>query len=117
MDRSASYMARYIAKNIVAAGLAEECEVQIAYAIGKVRPIAVTINTLATSALPDERLEEAVREVFDCRPAAIIDRLELRRPIYKELSVYGHFGRTDLDARWERTDRVEQLKKTLQRTA
>jgi S-adenosylmethionine synthetase len=110
VDRSGSYAARYIAKNIVAAGLAEECEVQIVYAIGKVRPIAVTLNTFKTGAVPDERLEGAVEEVFDCRPAAIIDRLSLRRPIYKDFSAYGHFGRADLDPRWERTDRVEELK-------
>lgn len=113
VDRSGSYMARYIAKNVVAAGLAEECEVQIVYAIGEVRPIAVTINTFNTGKFPDERLEEAVKEVFDCRPAAIIDQLDLRRPIYKNFSVYGHFGRSDLNPPWERTDRVEDLKRAL----
>ena len=113
VDRSGSYMARYIAKNIVAAGLAVECEVQIVYAIGEVHPLTMTVNTFDTGAFPDERLEAAVQEVFDCRPAAIIDRLKLRRPIYKDFSAYGHFGRTDLDPPWERTDRVEELKEAL----
>ncbi|HID10559.1 MAG TPA: methionine adenosyltransferase, partial [Candidatus Latescibacteria bacterium] len=114
VDRSGSYMARYIAKNVVAAGLAVECEVQIVYAIGEVHPIAVTLNTFDTGVVPDERLEAAIRGVFDCRPAAIIDRLKLRRPIYKDFSAYGHFGRTDLDPRWERTDRIEGLKEAVQ---
>jgi S-adenosylmethionine synthetase len=113
VDRSGSYMARYIAKNIVAAGLAEECEVQIAYAIGEARPVALTVNTFSTGILPDERLEEAVAEVFDPRPGAIIELLGLRRPIYKPLSAYGHFGRTDLDLPWERTDKVEELRAAL----
>jgi len=117
VDRSGSYMARYIAKNIVAAGLAEECEVQIVYAIGEVRPIAVTINTFDTGVVPDEELERAVCEVFDCRPAAIIDQLDLRRPIYKNFSAYGHFGRSDLDPPWERTDRTEELQRALGRSA
>ena len=113
VDRSGSYMARYIAKNIVAAELAEECEVQIVYAIGEVRPIAMTLNTFNTGKFPDEQLEKAVKEVFDCRPAAIIDRLQLRRPIYKNFSTYGHFGRSDLNPPWERTDRTEDLKRAL----
>ncbi len=113
VDRSGSYMARYIAKNVVAAELAEECEVQIVYAIGEVRPIAMTLNTFNTGKFPDEQLEKAVKEVFDCRPAAIIDRLQLRRPIYKNFSTYGHFGRSDLNPPWERTDRTEDLKRAL----
>lgn len=113
VDRSGSYMARYIAKNIVAANLAEECEVQIAYAIGESRPVALTINTFGSGAVPDERLEEAVAKVFDPRPGAIIEHLGLRRPIYKALSAYGHFGRTDLDPPWERTDKVEELRAAL----
>ncbi|MGQ9477657.1 MAG: methionine adenosyltransferase [Candidatus Bipolaricaulia bacterium] len=115
VDRSGSYMARYIAKNIVAAGLAEECEVQIVYAIGEARPVALTVNTFASGVVPDESLEKAVEEVFDARPAAIIDRLELRRPIYKGLSAYGHFGRTDLARPWEKTDRIKELKAALKR--
>ena len=115
VDRSGSYMARYIAKNIVAAGLAEECEVQIAYAIGEPRPVALTVNTFSTGLAPDERIEEAVNEVFDPSPAAIIEKLDLRRPIYKGLSAYGHFGRTDLDPPWERTDKVEELREALER--
>ena len=115
VDRSGSYMARYIAKNIVAAGLAEECEVQIAYAIGEARPVALTVNTFASGVVPDEGLEKAVEEVFNPRPAAIIDRLELRRPIYKNLSAYGHFGRTDLALPWEKTDRIKELKAALKR--
>jgi len=113
VDRSGSYMARYIAKNIVASNLAEECEVQIVYAIGEVRPIAVTLNTFDTGASPDERLEVVIKKIFDCRPAAIIERLDLRKPIYKDFAAYGHFGRTDLGPPWERADRVEQLKKAI----
>jgi S-adenosylmethionine synthetase len=113
VDRSGSCIARYIAKNIVAAGLAEECEVQIAYAIGEPRPVALTINTFGSGAVPDERLEEAGAKVFDPCPGAIIAQLDLRRPIYKALSAYGHFGRTDLDLPWERTDKAEELRAAL----
>jgi S-adenosylmethionine synthetase len=111
VDRSASYMARYVAKNIVAAGLAEECEVQIAYAIGQARPIAVTVDTFGTGATSDEEIEALIQEECDFRPAAIIEQLDLRRPIYKQLSAYGHFGRTELDLPWEETDKAEELKK------
>ena len=111
VDRSGSYMARYVAKNIIAAGLAKECEVQIAYAIGKAQPVAVTVDTFGTGAIPNGELEELVRGHFDFRPAAIIKELDLRRPIYKALAAYGHFGRKDLDLPWERTDKAELLRK------
>lgn len=113
VDRSGSYMARYVAKNIVAAGLAKECEVQIAYAIGKAQPVAVTVDTFGTGAIPNGELEALVREHFDFRPAAIIKELELRRPIYRALAAYGHFGREDLNLPWERTDKAEFLKAAL----
>jgi len=111
VDRSGSYMARYVAKNIVAAGLAKECEVQIAYAIGKAQPVAVNVDTFGTGAIPNGDLEKLVREHFDFRPAAIIKELDLRRPIYKALAAYGHFGRKDLNLPWERTDKAELLRK------
>ncbi len=111
VDRSGSYMARYAAKNVVAAGLARECEVQVAYAIGRARPVAITVDTFGTGALPDEELERLVQERFDFRPAAIIERLQLRRPIYAPLSAYGHFGRPELDLPWERTDVAEELRR------
>lgn len=110
VDRSGSYMARYVAKNIVAAGLAKECEVQIAYAIGKTQPVAVNVDTFGTGAIPNGDLEKLVREHFDFRPAAIIKELNLRRPIYKAVAAYGHFGRKDLDLPWERTDKAKLLK-------
>ncbi|MBR5540414.1 MAG: methionine adenosyltransferase [Clostridia bacterium] len=110
VDRSASYMARYAAKNVVAAGLATQCEVQLAYAIGVANPVSVRVDTRGTGVIKDEALAAAVRRVFDFRPAAIIDTLELRRPIYRALAAYGHIGREDLDVVWERTDRVEALK-------
>ena len=110
VDRSGSYMARYVAKNIVAAGLAREVEVQVAYAIGRAAPLAVGVDTRGTGAVPDSRLREAIVEVFDFRPGAIIDRFDLQRPIYEPLSAYGHFGRTDLDLPWEKTDLIEELK-------
>ena len=109
VDRSASYAARYVAKNIVAAGLAKKCEVQISYAIGVARPLSVNVNTFGTGAVADETIEEAVRETVDLRPAAIIDAFALRRPIYSALSAYGHFGREDLNVGWEKTDLVEIL--------
>lgn len=110
VDRSASYMARYAAKNVVAAGLATRCEVQLAYAIGVANPVSVRVDTQGTGTVSDEVLSAAVKTVFDFRPAAIIDTLELRRPIYRPLAAYGHIGREDLGVRWEQTDRVEALK-------
>ena len=110
VDRSAAYMARYIAKNIVAAGLAERCEIELAYAIGVAQPVSVLIDTFGTGELPDSELEKIVRSQFDLRPAAIIKALNLRRPIYEQTAAYGHFGRTDVDLPWERTDRVEALR-------
>lgn len=107
VDRSASYAARYIAKNIVAAGLAKKVEVQLAYAIGVAQPVSISINTFGTSDLPESKLIEAVRKNFDLRPAGIIEMLDLRRPIYKQTAAYGHFGRTDIDLPWEQTDKVE----------
>ena len=113
VDRSAAYMARYIAKNLVAAGLAKRCQIELAYAIGVARPVSVLVETQGTGALPDEKLAEIVCENFDLRPAKIIERLELRRPIYLQTAAYGHFGRTDIDLPWERTDAVDALKKYL----
>jgi S-adenosylmethionine synthetase len=115
VDRSGSYMARYVAVNVVASGLAKECEVQIAYAIGRARPLAVNVNTFGTGVVPDDRLREAVLEVFDFRPASIIERLDLRRPIYESFSCYGHFGRVDLAPRWERPDMSEELQRAVSR--
>ncbi|WP_348920919.1 methionine adenosyltransferase [Enterococcus rotai] len=113
VDRSASYAARYIAKNIVAAGLAEKVEVQLAYAIGVAQPVSISINTFGTSNVPESKLIKAVRENFDLRPAGIIEMLDLRRPIYKQTAAYGHFGRTDIELPWEQTDKVEAIKKSL----
>ncbi|ALS37048.1 S-adenosylmethionine synthetase [Enterococcus rotai] len=113
VDRSASYAARYIAKNIVAAGLAEKVEVQLAYAIGVAQPVSISINTFGTSNVPESKLIKAVRENFDLRPAGIIEMLDLRRPIYKKTAAYGHFGRTDIELPWEQTDKVEAIKKSL----
>lgn len=110
VDRSATYMARYIAKNIVAAGLAERCELELAYAIGVAEPVSVMCETFGSSSLSSTKLEQIVRSVFDMRPAAIIQSLGLRNPIYKQTAAYGHFGRTDLDLPWEKCDRVAQLK-------
>ena len=109
VDRSASYAARYVAKNIVAAGLAYRCEVQLAYAIGVAHPVSVMIDTAGTGKVDDELLTKAVREVFDLRPAGIIEMLNLRRPIYEQTAAYGHFGRTDIDLPWERTDKTDDL--------
>lgn len=111
VDRSAAYAARYAAKNIVAAGLAKKCELQLAYAIGVAKPVSVMVDTFGTGVIDDDALSEIVMEEFDLRPAAIIDMLDLRRPIYRQLAAYGHFGRTDLDLPWEKTDRVAALKK------
>lgn len=110
VDRSACYAARYVAKNIVAAGLAEKCQIQLSYAIGVARPTSININTFGTGKLSDSRLLEVIRENFDLRPAGIIKMLDLRRPIYKQTASYGHFGRNDLDLPWEKTDKAELLK-------
>ena len=111
VDRSASYMARYIAKNIVAGGLADRCEVQIAYAIGVAEPVSIMVNTFGTGKIPQARIKELVRQHFDMRPAAIIEKLDLRRPVYRKTAAYGHFGRDDPDFTWERTDLAETLRK------
>ena len=113
VDRSAAYAARYVAKNVVAAGLAEKCEVQLSYAIGVATPTSVFVDTFGTGKLTDEKLTEIIRKHFDLRPAGIIKMLDLRRPIYKQTAAYGHFGRNDLDLSWEKTDRAEELKKYL----
>jgi S-adenosylmethionine synthetase len=113
VDRSACYMMRYVAKNIVAAGLAERCETQVAYAIGKAEPLSVYVNTYGTGTVSDDVLVKAVSEVFDLRPKAIIDHLDLLRPIYRKTAAYGHFGREDPDFTWERTDKVDALKKAV----
>ncbi len=110
VDRSAAYAARWAAKNIVAAGLAKKCQLQLAYAIGVARPVSINVDTFGTGTIPDERLEKIVSRVFDFRPAAIIRDLDLRRPIYRQTAAYGHFGRPDLDLPWERENRVEELK-------
>ena len=110
VDRSACYMARYIAKNIVAAGLAKRCQIELAYAIGVARPVSVLVDTQGTGVVSDERLAEIVNEAFDMRPAKIIQKLDLRRPIYRQTAAYGHFGRTDVDLPWEHTDMVEELR-------
>ena len=110
VDRSAAYMARYIAKNIVAAGLAKKCQIELAYAIGVAHPVSVLVDTYGTSELSDLRLSELVRECFDLRPAAIIRTLDLRRPIYRQVASYGHFGRTELDLPWEKLDAVDVLR-------
>jgi len=113
VDRSAAYAARYVAKNIVAAGLADRCEVQLAYAIGVARPVSIMVETFGTGKLPEEKLVELVQKNFDLRPAGIIKTLDLRRPIYKQTAAYGHFGRLDLDLPWERTDKAEALRQGL----
>ena len=113
VDRSAAYAARYIAKNIVAAGLAEKCEIQLAYAIGVARPVSVLVDTFGTGTVTDEKLAAAVDKVFDLRPAGIIEMLKLRRPQYRKLAAYGHFGREDLNVVWEKTDKVDAIKAAL----
>ncbi|MFC6039120.1 methionine adenosyltransferase [Paenisporosarcina macmurdoensis] len=110
VDRSAAYAARYVAKNLVAAGLADRCEVQLAYAIGVAQPVSIAIDTFGTGTVSESKLVELVRELFDLRPAGIIKMLDLRRPIYKQTAAYGHFGRTDLDVPWEKTDKAALLK-------
>ena len=113
VDRSAAYAARYVAKNIVAAGLADKCEIQLSYAIGVAHPTSIMVDTYGTGKISDEKMVEMIRENFDLRPAGIIKMLDLRRPIYKQTAAYGHFGRTDLDLPWEKTDKAELLKKYL----
>lgn len=113
VDRSASYAARYIAKNIVAAGLAKKAEVQLAYAIGVAHPVSVRIDTFGSAILPEDKIEKAVRELFDLRPAGIIKMLDLKRPIYRQTAAYGHMGRTDIDLPWEKCDKVDDLKNIL----
>lgn len=113
VDRSAAYAARYVAKNIVAASLAEKCEIQLAYAIGVAKPVSVHVDTFSTGAYPDEKIAQAVTKVFDLRPAAIIDKLKLLRPIYEKTCNYGHFGKSDPDFTWEKTDKTEELKKAI----
>ncbi len=113
VDRSAAYAARYVAKNIVAAGIAERCEIELAYAIGVAKPVSVMVDTFNTGIVPDSEIEKAVNEVFDLRPSAIIRDLNLRSPIYKKLAAYGHMGREDLSVSWEKTDKVDDLKRAL----
>ncbi len=110
MDRSAAYAARWVAKNVVAAGLADRCEVQVAYAIGMAHPVSVMVETFGTNTVPVADIESAVTSVFDLRPGAIIDELDLRRPIYRKTAAYGHFGRELPEFTWERTDKVDQLR-------
>ena len=109
VDRSAAYAARYVAKNIVAAGLADKCEVELAYAIGVAKPVSVMVDTFGTGKVSDDKLSEAVHKVFDLRPAAIIKTLDLRRPQYRQLAAYGHMGREDLGVAWEKTDKTAEL--------
>jgi S-adenosylmethionine synthetase len=115
VDRSAAYCARWVAKNLVAAGFASQCEVQVAYAIGVARPVSVAVECFGTETVPVGQIETAISTVFDLRPAAIIEQLNLRRPIYQQTAAYGHFGRTDLDLPWEHTDKIEALKKAVER--
>lgn len=111
VDRSAAYAARYVAKNIVKAGLAKKCEVQLAYAIGVAKPVSVMVDSFGTGKFSNEELEKAIQKIFDLRPSAIIDKLDLRKPIYRQLAAYGHIGREDLGVSWEKTDKVDELKK------
>ena len=113
VDRSATYAARYVAKNIVAAGLAKKCEVELAYAIGVAHPVSIMVDTYGTGKVSDEKIEAAVEKVFDLRPAAIIKSLDLRKPQYKQLAAYGHMGREDLDVAWEKTDKINDLLKAV----
>ncbi len=113
VDRSAAYMARYVAKNIVAAGLARRCHIELAYAIGVSEPVSVLVDSQGTGSVSDERLSEIVRELFDLRPGRIINHLNLRRPIYEQTAAYGHFGRSDVDLPWERLDMTEQLRERI----
>ena len=111
VDRSASYAARYVAKNLVASGICDKAEVGIAYAIGVARPLSVDVNTFGSGKIPDEKIREIIQKVFDLRPLAIIDKLDLRKPIYKKLAAYGHFGREDLGVKWEQTDKADEIRK------
>lgn len=113
VDRSAAYAARYVAKNVVAAGLAKRCEIQLAYAIGVARPVSISVNTYGTGVIDDAQIADLIEETFSLTPAGIIRSLDLRRPIYKQTATYGHFGRTDVDLPWERLDKVDELKKAL----
>ena len=113
VDRSAAYAMRWVAKNVVAAGLATRCEVQVAYAIGKAQPVGVFVETFGTGIVSDEKIQQAILKVFDLRPAAIIRDLDLKRPIYRKTAAYGHFGREDKDFTWEKTDRAEALKSAI----
>jgi len=110
VDRSAAYAARYVAKNVVAAGLADKCEIQLAYAIGVAEPVSIMVETFGTGKIEDARIVKLINKHFDLRPAGIIKALDLRRPIYRQTAAYGHFGRTDVDLPWERTDKVEILR-------
>ena len=110
MDRSGAYAARYVAKNIVASGIASKCEIQLAYAIGVAQPLSISVNTYGTGKISDEEIVELVRKNFDLRPSAIIDTFDLRRPIYEQTAAYGHFGRTDIDLPWEKTDKTDVFK-------
>ena len=114
VDRSACYAARWVAKNIVAAGLAKKCEIQLAYAIGVAEPVSILVETFGTETVSVEKIEQAVRKVFDLRPRAIIEQLDLRKPIFKKTAAYGHFGREDQGFQWEKTNRVEELKQAIQ---
>lgn len=111
VDRSAAYAARYVAKNVVAAGLAKRCEIQLAYAIGVARPVSISVNTYGTGVIDDAQIADLIEETFSLTPAGIIRSLDLRRPIYKQTATYGHFGRTDVDLPWERLDKVDELKR------
>jgi S-adenosylmethionine synthetase len=110
VDRSGAYAARWVAKNIVAAGLADRCEIQVAYAIGVARPLSINVETFGTGKIPDDEISRLVTELFDLRPGAIIRDLDLRKPIFRQTAAYGHFGRDDLDLSWERTNRAAELK-------
>jgi S-adenosylmethionine synthetase len=114
VDRSAAYAARWVAKNVVAAGLADRCEIQVAYAIGVARPLSINVETFGTGELPDRKIAQLIAEQFDLRPGAIIHDLNLRRPIYQKTAAYGHFGRTDIDAPWENTNKAESLMKAVE---
>ena len=113
VDRSAAYAARYVAKNLVAAGVAKRLEIELAYAIGVAKPVSIAVDTFGTGIISDEKIVEIIEKVFDLRPAAIIDALNLRRPIYKQTAAYGHFGRTDIDLPWEHIDKTEEIKKLI----
>jgi S-adenosylmethionine synthetase len=112
VDRSAAYAARWVAKNVVAAGLAERCEIQVAYAIGVAHPLSINVETFGTGLIPDDEIAKAIEKTFDLRPGAIIRDLDLRKPIYQQVAAYGHFGRDDLDLTWERTNKVEELRQS-----